>query len=169
MSKTVEKEWREVKGYEGLYWVNADGRVKGQRKLKKPCQYKHGHSYVDLYKSNIRKKALVHRLVAQTFLPNPNDYPNVCHKDDNPLNNHVDNLFWGTQKMNIRDMVNKGRNRNKAFKGEKNGSAKLRDADIPTIRHLLDKLNCVEIAKLYGVNRTAISQIKRGITWRHVL
>lgn len=162
------QEWREVKGYEGLYWVNALGQVKGQKHIKHPTPSKHGHSYVDLYKNNVRKKALVHRLVAKEFIPNPNNYPNVCHKDDNPRNNHIDNLFWGTQKMNVQDMVNKGRNRNKVFQGEKNGTAKLKDADIPTIRQLLQSLNCVEIAKIYKVDRTAISLIKRGRTWTHV-
>jgi hypothetical protein len=162
-------EWEEIPGFEGLYWVSAAGQVKSLKALKKPTPLKTGHCYVDLYKENNRKKALVHRLVAQAFLPNPNNYPNVCHKDDNPQNNHVDNLLWGTQSMNIQDMVSKGRNRNKAFKGERNGSAKLRDSDIPAIRKLLQNMNCAEVSKQYGVHRTAISLIKRGVTWTHVV
>lgn len=51
----------------------------------------------------------VHRLVAEAFIPNPNNYPNVRHKDDNRLNNHVDNLEWGTQSDNIQDAIRHGR------------------------------------------------------------
>ncbi len=162
-------EWRDVKGYEGLYWVSSAGLVKGINSQKKPTVTNKGYFTLDLYSGNIRKKVLVHRLVAQAFIPNPKNYPNVCHIDDNPQNNSMDNLFWGTQKMNIQDMVAKGRGRNKAFKGEKNGSAKLKDADIPAIKRLLQSMNCAEISRLYGVDRTAISQIKRGITWQHIL
>jgi len=57
-----------------------------------------------LVKNGERKPFPVHRLVAEAFIPNPENLPCVCHRDDNPLNNHVDNLFWGTQADNIRDM-----------------------------------------------------------------
>ena len=52
---------------------------------------------------------LVHRLVARAFIPNPNNFPLVCHKDDNRANPNVDNLFWGTHAMNSMDSVLKGR------------------------------------------------------------
>lgn len=50
----------------------------------------------------------IHRLVAKNFIPNPHNYPNVLHYDDNPDNNRVDNLRWGTQKMNYKDCVRNG-------------------------------------------------------------
>lgn len=167
-TKQSDNKWLAVSGYQGLYWVTKDGKVKSPKTLKKQALSNKGYCVVELYKDNTRKKMLVHRIVAQTFMPNPNNYPNVCHKDDNPKNNQVTNLFWGTQKMNVKDMMSKGRNANKVFKGEKNGSAKLRDADIPVIRQLLFSTTCAQIAKVFGVDRTAISQIKRGITWTHV-
>lgn len=49
------------------------------------------------------------RLVAMAYIPNPNNLPIVCHKDNNPLNNHVSNLYWGTQKMNIQQAVREKR------------------------------------------------------------
>lgn len=52
------------------------------------------------------------RLVADAYVPNPNNYPLVMHKDNNPFNNHADNLMWGTHKMNTQQMVSEGRNRN---------------------------------------------------------
>ena len=49
------------------------------------------------------------RLVAMAYIPNPNNLPIVCHKDNNPLNNHVSNLYWGTQKMNIQQALRENR------------------------------------------------------------
>lgn len=131
MTKQNESKWLDVPRYEGLYWVTKEGTVRGQKTIKKQALSNKGYCIVELYKGNTRKKMLVHRIVAQAFIPNPSNHPNVCHIDDNPQNNNVANLFWGTQKMNLQDMVSKGRNNNKVFKGEKNGSAKLKDADIP--------------------------------------
>lgn len=51
----------------------------------------------------------VSRLVALAYIPNPENKPCVCHKDNNPLNNHVDNLYWGTVQENIQQKVNEGR------------------------------------------------------------
>lgn len=66
-----------------------------------------------------RKWFLVHRLVAQYFIPNPNNYPNVCHKDNNKNNNSVDNLYWGTQSDNIKQSVIDGNHKGFAnLKGE---------------------------------------------------
>ena len=56
-----------------------------------------------------RKWFKVSRLVAMVYIPNPNNYPVVCHKDNNPLNNHVSNLYWGTQSMNIQQAIADGR------------------------------------------------------------
>lgn len=166
---SIPVEYKAVVGYEGLYWVSELGSIKSPKGVKKPAVTNKGYLIVELYKNNVRRKMLVHRLVAQAFVPNPNSYPNVCHKDDNPQNNTANNLFWGTQRMNVLDMVSKGRSRNKSFKGEKNGSAKLRDSDIATIKRLLQSKNCVEVSKLYGVDRTTISLIKRGVTWTHCM
>ena len=55
------------------------------------------------------KRRLVPRLVATAFIPNPNNYPMVLHGDDNPLNNNVENLRWGTQKHNMEDCIRRGR------------------------------------------------------------
>lgn len=60
------------------------------------------------------------RLVAMAYIPNPNNYPVVCHKDNNPLNNHVSNLYWGTQKMNIQQAVREKRFTQFAKRGKEN-------------------------------------------------
>lgn len=78
-------------------------------KLLKPGKTKYGHQYVCIKKNSTRKHLYIHRLVAQTFISNPNNYPNVCHKDNNPLNNTINNLYWGTQKHNIDQAIKDGR------------------------------------------------------------
>ena len=98
--------WKDVVGYEGLYKVSNFGNVmslKGKKPLlMKPAQKGNGYLYVGLNLYNKpRKNFYVHRLVAQTFLPNPQNLPFVNHKDEIKTNNRVSNLEFCTQKYNL--------------------------------------------------------------------
>jgi hypothetical protein len=98
----MEEEWRDIVGYEGLYQVSNLGRVKSlfrYKKLLKPRIMQQYYS-VCLWKDKKPKHMRVHRLVGMAFIPNPNDYPCINHKDENKLNNCVDNLEWCTHKYN---------------------------------------------------------------------
>lgn len=126
------EQWKSIVGYEGLYEVSNTGLVRSvdrmlkagkhesriyKGKIKSPQTLKRsGHQYVFLYKDNKMVNQYVHRLVALHYLDNPNQYPNVCHRDNNPSNNSVDNLYWGTQTHNIRQMVYDRRHRNQYSK-----------------------------------------------------
>lgn len=97
--------WKDIKGYEGKYQISNLGNIKSFRKqspyLLKPSLSDNGYYQVTLYQENTnRKKFLVHRLVAEHFLPNPNRYPCVNHKDEDKLNNCSDNLEWCTYQYN---------------------------------------------------------------------
>ena len=98
----MEEIWKDIEGYEGLYQVSNLGRVKSLRRniILRQGITRNGYEIVNLYK-NKSKYFLIHRLVANVFIPNPNNYPIVNHKDENKLNNCVDNLEWCTQKYNI--------------------------------------------------------------------
>jgi hypothetical protein len=120
--------WKQIEGYEGLYEVSNTGLVKSVDRMLRAGKHtsriyrgnikalltlkRSGHKYIILYKDNKMKNLYVHRLVAQAFIPNPNNLPNVCHWDNNPSNNSIENLYWGTQKHNIKQMVSDGRSRN---------------------------------------------------------
>lgn len=95
--------WKDCKGYEEKYQVSNLGRVwsvKGQKYLKGTVS-KSGFVYVHLTAANGKyKKERLHRLVALAFLDNPNDLPQVNHKDEDKLNNCVDNLEWCDSKYN---------------------------------------------------------------------
>ena len=94
--------FKDVPGYEGLYQVSNLGNVKSliTGKILSPGIDKGGYLKVSLYKSGEYKKLLVHRLVAIAFIPNPSNYPEVNHKDENKQNNCVDNLEWCTSQYN---------------------------------------------------------------------
>ena len=91
--------WKDIKGFEGLYQISDKGEVKSliRNKILKLTQDKDGYLTVGLK----GKKFKVHRLVAEAFIDNPNNYPCVNHKDENKKNNSVDNLEWCSIKYNI--------------------------------------------------------------------
>lgn len=85
----MEEIWKDVVGYEGLYQVSNLGRIK-RDKLKKPELINKGYYRVSLSKDGTVRRYFVHRLVAEAFIPNPEKYPIVNHKDLNPLNNSIE-------------------------------------------------------------------------------
>ena len=94
--------FKPIEGYEDLYEVSNEGNVRNKTtgRLLKPGGAK-GYLKVLLYKDGICKSKSIHRLVAETFLPNPNHYPQVNHIDENKLNNNVDNFEWCSAQYNI--------------------------------------------------------------------
>ena len=108
----IEEIWRPIEGYEGLYEVSNTGlirsldrfvgnrnRIKG--KILSIRIEKDGYCSVALSKDGKIKRYKIHRLVAQAFLQNPDNLPQVNHKDEDKLNNSVENLEWCTAKYNI--------------------------------------------------------------------
>ena len=112
------EEWRDIKGYEGKYKISSYGKVKSLKhkdeKLLKPSYDKDGYKQVILCNNGKGKKWFIHRLVAIHFLPNPNNLPQVNHKDEDKANNVVENLEWCTCKYNI----NYGTAKNKKAKSQ---------------------------------------------------
>lgn len=102
--------WKPVPGYENLYIVSNRGRVYGlkNRRLLKAAVMNKGYMLVTLWKNNEQNSTLVHRIVAQVFLPNPGNLPQVNHKDTNKMNNYVSNLEWATCQQNIAHAVKMG-------------------------------------------------------------
>ena len=101
----MKEIWKPIKDFE-YYFISNFGRVKstkfGKERILKLTKDKDGYLIVNLYKNNKSKTFKVHRLVAEVFLPNPYNLPQVNHKDENPQNNIVTNLEWCDRLYNVR-------------------------------------------------------------------
>lgn len=114
--REIKEIWRDVKGYEFIYAVSNTGKVKRlpyfpfnisglhfrREHICKQHIQNSGYYVVDLYKNNKRKTKLVHRLVAEAFIPNPNNYKCVNHINSNRTDNNVTNLEWCTHSYNAK-------------------------------------------------------------------
>ena len=103
----MQEIWKDIEGYEGLYQVSNLGRIKslnylntGITKIMKQ-NLSGNYATIGLCKKGKVKTRYIHRLVAETFIPNTDNYLEVNHKDENKQNNRVDNLEWCTRKYNI--------------------------------------------------------------------
>ena len=104
--------WIDIKGYEGLYKISDNGEVLSLRynKIIKPWITNKGYYSIDLVKDGIKKHYLLHRLIAEHFVPNPYNKPIVLHKDNNKLNISPSNLEWGTYSENNSQAIRDGLN-----------------------------------------------------------
>lgn len=103
----MKEKWKDIKGYEGLYKISNTGlvsslhyRKSNKEQILKCGSDKDGYLQVNLCKNGKHKNHKIHRLVAIHFIENPNNLPQINHKDENKTNNNVDNLEWCTNKYN---------------------------------------------------------------------
>lgn len=150
------------------YCVTREGRIWSDNRggaWLHPHQNKLGYTTVPLFELGARSYHLVHRLVAQAFIPNPDNLPFACHKDDDPSNNCVENLFWGTQLDNMQDKVRKGRQ----SAGADHGRSVLTNDQVNYIRAYPRYWGSqTELARQFGVRQSIISGIVLGKTWTHI-
>lgn len=168
----MDKEgWKLIKGYE-KYMVSNTGKVKsldymhtGREHILKTSLGNHGYVTVGLYNNGKPKKMLVHRLVAEAFIPNPDNFREVNHKDCNKENNNVDNLEWVTPKQNIKHAVDSGRINFTKF--HQKGAEYIKEKSISVLA--IDKsgnkyefTSFVEAAKKLKVDASAICRVVQG-------
>lgn len=160
-----------IPGLEDLYSVTPDGRVYGHTKKKwlKLTVEKNGYVRLRLSKDNKKFSCYVQRLVALTYIPNPGSKPFVNHIDGNPLNNHITNLEWCTQKENVHHAWVTGLSY--AVRGEAHGNTHLNADQVREIRKLAKKrvFTQLEIGRMFGVKQVTVSAIASGRSWGHVV
>lgn len=164
---------RPISGFGGCYWVTENGAVTTTRRQGSPGGYmkqqigKDGYHRVNLTYRGKRKTCLVHRLVAEAFIDNPDGKACVNHIDGDKGNNTVDNLEWCTYSENMCHAIARGLNKTPALSGENHPMAKLTQMDVDRIRELAKRgvQNSV-LAKEYGVTKEAIGNIVKNKSWR---
>ena len=151
------------------YFATEDGKIWSKKTNTFVAQRIHprGYHIVNLSIEGKCKTYLVHRLVAKAFIPNPNNYPTINHKDGNKLNNNINNLEWCSYKYNTQHAIVNGLRHNAIGLNTKHGHFTVED--IKNI-HLLKQqgLSQSKIANKYGVTRGAIQQILKGTTYRWI-
>lgn len=135
----------------------------GYAQVKVQVHKKSGRVYFNMTWRGYTKSVLVNRIVAWRFYPNPENLPQVNHKDGDKEHNAKDNLEWATGSENEKHAHRTGL---KSGRGSANSNAKLTVAQVHAIRAAVTP--AVELATQYGVSRSTIVNIQRGKTWSHV-
>jgi len=176
MSKEI---WKDVKGYDGLYQVSNLGRVKSldryvnskgdSQQLKKGKVLnmhlkKDGYIGIVLCNYGKQKNFRVHRLVAESFIPNPENKAQVNHIDGIKTNNNFLNLEWATDSENIKHAFKN--NLIPKASGSKNPMAKLTKEQVDDIRNNNMLTPNKELSKKFNVSKTCIYRVKNNITWK---
>ena len=157
----MKEIWKE---YDYMYEISNTGFVRNKQTgliLACPIDKHHGYRYFTCH-GKIKK---VHRLVAELFIPNPNNLPQVNHKDGNKTNNNVDNLEWCTNQEN---QIH-ARDHGLTPTGQKCSFSKLTQDQVDFIKFNFaqenPQYNTVQLAVMFGVDRTTISRIKNNNRW----
>lgn len=177
-------EWRDIPGYGNLYQVSNTGAIKslerriifknGRGKLHKerilsPGKDRYGYYQVVLCRNTYDQRTIkVHRLVAISFIENPENLPQVNHLDGNKENNNSNNLEWSSGSGNHRHATEKGLK----AKGDKHGKSKLTDNEVRTIKRAFKrkgkKFTQAELARKFGVSPSQINSILKEKNWKHI-
>lgn len=168
--RTTMEEWKSVELGGMTYRVSSHGNVESVRGRITPRSDKDGYLVITVGKLKCRRVVKVHRLVAQLFIPNPNNLPEVNHVDRDRKNPKVTNLEWVTHKGNIDHSVKQG-SYGKIQQGVNNNKAKLSEEDVEDIRMLFDNgiMTQKELAEAYEVGWSTIHNIVFRMTWTHII
>ena len=172
----MKEEWKTIVESNGYYEVSSHGRVRRVNgdynstysgRILAPTTTPKGYQAISLSINGKRITRLAHRLVAEAFIANPENKPQVNHKDGIKANNYDWNLEWATCQENIlhaRRILKVG-----LFVGEESPGAILRTADVKKIKEMLrDGILSSVVAEKFNTSRSNIHYIKKGTTWSHV-
>ena len=179
----MKEIWKPIAGFEGLYEASNTGKIRSlDRTLETPSKYgfyyrtykgkilaqcfdgKKNYLHVNLCKNGKSSIKLVHRIIAETFIPNPKNLPEINHKDEDKTNNLITNLEWCNHKYNN----NYGSKAN-ASKGENNSQNKFSQDIILKIRkeyiHRDKQFGVTALSKKYGISIPHICAIVKRKRW----
>lgn len=164
---------RWIPGFEGIYTIDKLGTIRNVEhiwniKELKLDDSRRDYLSVTLFKDGRRYRFLVHRLVAEVFIPNLESKPQVNHKDGNRSNNSIDNLEWVTASENSQHALATGLA--KPAVGEQYKRSHLTESDVKEIRSLwnTNDFTQIEIATRFNTSRGTINNIVNNYTWTHI-
>ena len=161
--------WKDDVDYPEYYLVSDDGQIysKRRKKLLSQQRCKKGYMKISTSLNTVKIHEKVHRMVAKSFIPNPDNKPFINHKDGNKANNHVSNLEWCTSSENIRHAYDTSLK--KPMKGEDNPASKLTWEIVDFIRNNYkprDKeFGGRPLSRKYGVDSSLIKRIIDNKAW----
>lgn len=159
--------WKDVIGFEGLYEVSNEGFVRNSKGLiLKPVNHNTGYTGQSLSINGVQKFYLGHRIVAEAFLPNPNNYRYVNHRNGNKRDNNVNNLEWCTQSHNLQHAYDTGLKPRRTC--ENNGNSTLKNRHVRHLCRLLMMFPPMHISKKTGVSYSILTGIKNGNNWPEI-
>lgn len=156
-----------VKIHEKGYYASDLGRIKSPRgKILRPYKDSKGYLRIDLP----NKRVKVHRIIASHFMQNPDNLPQVNHKDTDKTNNAASNLEWCTNAENMAHAVKNGALANRKIRGGNNGMAILTESDAMEILKLFKPRIFTRkmLAKEFNVSEATIKDVVIGRRWKHV-
>jgi len=165
----MREEWKNIEGFENLYQISNLGRFKSfknnKEKILRPADAM-GYEIIRLFKDKKIYTLKTHRLVAYHFIDNPENKPEVNHKNGNKKDNTIFNLEWMTRSENMKHAILTGLKGIK--KGIDNGNSKLNESDVRQIKNELSHLTCSKLSEMFNVSRAAIHLIKNNTNWKHI-
>lgn len=166
------ENWKPIAGYEGIYEVSDLGQIKRIKpehnthvgKILAGGLDQDGYRLILLYDSGKRRMFKAHRIVATAFVPNPDNLPQINHKNAVKADNRADNLEWCSCKYNINHAVDSGLWN--AAKGSRHRMAKLTESDVLAIRTMKRSgISTRDLAARFSVSRATIGDLLAGRTW----
>jgi len=160
--------WKDIPNYEGMYQVSNLGRVKslkfGKERTLKPGLDGSGYCHIVLCKGGVQKDKYIHRLVLLTFVGESE--LQVNHKNGVKTDNRLENLEYCTRSENAQHAFDTGLNIGR--RGEKNSNSKLTRAFAERIKYGHQGMTQKDIAEIYGIARSLVSDIRLGKLWKHI-